>query len=270
MSRNDERLDIHLVKIGLMESREKAKKNIIAGNVFVNNRRVIKPALIVSVQDYIEIKDEVLPYVGRGGLKLEKALRLFDVNVKAKTYLDIGASTGGFTHCLLRNGAEKVYAIDVGCGQLSPLLLNDSRVINMEGTNIRKVTKGDFIDTPNGAVIDVSFISLKLVLPIVKELIKDNGDIVILIKPQFEAGRINVGKRGVIKSPLVHKEVLLNILSFSRGLNLFVKNLTYSPIKGPEGNIEFLAYLGKNSESQYISNLSSWIDIIVREAHDNL
>ncbi|MCX7903970.1 MAG: TlyA family RNA methyltransferase [Caloramator sp.] len=264
-----ERLDVLLVQKGFFETREKARKNIMAGLVFVDGIRVDKAGEKVNVDSNIEIKGNALPYVSRGGLKLEKALLSFNINLNDKVAIDVGASTGGFTDCMLKNGAKKVFAIDVGYGQLAWELRNDPRVVVMERTNIRFVKPEDLGEFADFASIDVSFISLKLVLPVVKSLLKDDGEIVALIKPQFEAGREKVGKKGVVRDPDVHKEVITEIFNFAKSINFGICGLQFSPIKGPEGNIEYLLYLSKNTNND-IENLQLEISNIVYEAHSKL
>lgn len=262
-----DRLDVILVKRGYFQSREKARSSIMAGIVFVNNERVDKPGAKFSDDIQVDIKSNINPYVSRGGLKLEKTLKIFSINLKGKTAIDIGASTGGFTDCMLKNGAIKVFAIDVGYGQLAWELRNDERVICMERTNIRYVKPDDIGMLADFASIDVSFISLKKVLPVAKELINDHGEIVCLVKPQFEAGREKVGKHGVVREPEVHKEVIESIVSFAIETGLKVKGLDYSPIKGPEGNIEYLLYLSKQEKGLMGEELSGEVQKVVEESH---
>jgi len=238
------RLDLLIFQKGLTESRERARTEIMSGRVFVNGRRVDKPGTFVDENSEIELKGTALEFVSRGGLKLQKALAYFEIDAKGKTCLDCGASTGGFTDCLLKSGAAKVYAVDVGYGQLAWTIRNDPRVVVMERTNIRYVTREQIPDPIDICVIDVSFISLRLVLPVVKNLLKPDGEIVCLIKPQFEAGKDKVGKKGVVRDKSVHREVLVSFVEFAKSSGFAVKGLTFSPIKGPEGNIEYLGYLG--------------------------
>lgn len=240
------RLDSLLVERGLVNSREKAKTSIMAGLVTVNGQRVDKPGADVSMDAKVEVKGPAIPYVSRGGLKLEKAISTFHLALKDKIMVDIGASTGGFTDCALQHGAKKVYAVDVGYGQLDWKLRNDSRVINLERTNIRYIDNGVIDQQPDLITIDVSFISLGLVMPKAAEMISAGGEVVALIKPQFEAGREKVGKKGVVRDPAVHVEVIDRVISLAGSLDFTVKDLTFSPIKGPEGNIEYLLYLTKN------------------------
>lgn len=247
MSEKKERLDTLLVEKGILSSREKAKASIMAGEIFVNDQRVDKAGEKVSVDSKIEFKGKTLKYVSRGGLKLEKAMKSFPIVLNDKICMDIGASTGGFTDCMLQNGAKKVYAVDVGYGQFAWKLRTDERVVCMERTNIRYVTEEDISDKLDFASIDVSFISLKKIMPAVVNLLKDNGEVVALIKPQFEAGREKVGKKGVVRDIEVHKEVVYDIVDYLLSINLNVLGLSYSPIKGPEGNIEYLIYFSKDN-----------------------
>lgn len=244
-----ERLDVLLVQRGLAPSREKAKTMIMAGNVFVNNNREDKAGATFAKDCQIEIHGSTLKYVSRGGLKLEKAIKEFGVSLQGKTTADIGASTGGFTDCMLQNGAVKVFAIDVGYGQLAWSLRQDERVVNMERTNVRNVTPVDIGELLDLASIDVAFISLEKVLPAVIGILKAQGEIVALIKPQFEAGKEKVGKKGVVRDPAVHQEVIFKVLSEAKELGLTPTALTYSPVKGPEGNIEYLVWLLKGAEN---------------------
>ena len=246
-----ERLDVLLVNRGMVESREKAKAIIMTGNVFVNEQREDKAGQKFPVDVYIEIRGKKLKFVSRGGYKLEKALQVFPIDLTDLTCMDVGASTGGFTDCMLQNGAVKVYAVDVGHGQLAWKLRNDERVVCMEKTNIRYVTPEDVADKINFSSIDVSFISLTKVLGPVKELLSDDGQIVCLIKPQFEAGREKVGKHGVVRDSAVHLEVIEKVIDFAISIGFEVLNLEFSPVKGPEGNIEYLLHLQKHTEGSY-------------------
>ena len=241
--KHKERLDVLLVSLGLAESRAKAQATIMAGEVYVNGQKADKSGMEVDITANIEVRGSACPYVSRGGLKLEKALRNFGVAPTGYVCSDSGASTGGFTDCLLQQGASKVFAIDVGYGQLAWKIRNDPRVVVMERTNIRYVTLEDLGEPLDLSVIDVSFISLSLVLPVVKTLLKPTGQVLCLIKPQFEAGKDKVGKKGVVRDPAVHEEVLQNFISLAKSLDFTIRNLTFSPVKGPEGNIEFLAHL---------------------------
>lgn len=241
-----ERIDVLMYNKGIAESREKAKRLVMAGNVFIDNARVDKPGTKVNVNSVITLKGNMLKYVGRGGYKLEKALKCFDIDILNITAVDIGASTGGFTDCLLQNGAKKVYSIDVGYGQLDWKLRNNDKVTVLERTNFRYINSSIFKEKIDVVVIDVSFISLKNILPKVKEISNDDTTIITLIKPQFEAGRDKVGKKGVVKNKEVHLEVLNNILQYCIQNNMYIDSLTYSPIKGAEGNIEYLALIKNN------------------------
>jgi 23S rRNA (cytidine1920-2'-O)/16S rRNA (cytidine1409-2'-O)-methyltransferase len=248
-----QRLDLVMVEKGLVESRERAKRIILSGAVYVAGQRIDKAGTFVSPEDDIYIERDSMPFVSRGGLKLEKALDYFKPPVNGRVYLDVGASTGGFTDCLLQYGAKKVYAIDVGYGQLAWTLRQDKRVVVMERTNIRNVTRADFDVSPQGAVVDVSFISLKVVLPVIKGLLLPDSHIIALVKPQFEAGPKKVGKKGVVRSQETHREVLESIVSTCYGLGFTVEGLTFSPIKGPKGNVEFLIHLYNNHEDSMSS-----------------
>lgn len=242
-----ERLDVLLVQRGLAPSREKAKTMIMEGNVFVAGQREDKAGSVFDDKAKIEVRGNTLKYVSRGGLKLEKAIENFEINLQNKICMDIGASTGGFTDCMLQNGADKVYAVDVGYGQFAWSLRQDSRVVCMEKTNIRYVQPADIDDVLDFASVDVSFISLEKVLPAAKDLLSPQGEMVCLIKPQFEAGREKVGKKGVVRDPKVHKEVIEKVLAFAQKIGFSVLNLEFSPIKGPEGNIEYLVHISKES-----------------------
>lgn len=241
-----ERLDVLLVKRNLAESREKAKAIIMSGNVFVEGQREDKAGTTFSDEVSIEIKGHTLPYVSRGGLKLEKAIKNFDVSVAGKVCTDVGASTGGFTDCMLQNGAKKVYAIDVGRGQLAWKLRQDERVVCMEKTNIRYVTPEDLGEPIDFSSIDVSFISLTKVLLPIRNYLRERGQIVALIKPQFEAGREKVGKKGVVREKSTHVEVIEMVKDYALSIGFDILNLEFSPIRGPEGNIEYLIHLEKS------------------------
>ncbi len=244
-----ERLDILMVKRALAPSREKARAMIMEGLVFVDGRREDKAGSQFADTVSIEVHGNTLKYVSRGGFKLEKALESFGIDLSGKVCMDVGASTGGFTDCMLQNGAAKVYAVDVGYGQFAWKLRQDERVVCLEKTNIRYVTPGDIADPIEFASVDVSFISLTKVIGPVRELLSDNGEAVCLIKPQFEAGRENVGKKGVVRDPEVHREVIEQVASFARENGYHVLDLDFSPIKGPEGNIEYLIYLKKDPDA---------------------
>ncbi|MCL2081834.1 MAG: TlyA family RNA methyltransferase [Oscillospiraceae bacterium] len=263
-----ERLDITITQRGLCTSREQAKGLIMSGTVYVNGQREDKPGHAVGTGACIEIRGETNPYVSRGGLKLEKALEVFGFDPAGMRVLDVGASTGGFTDCLLKNGASHVTAVDVGYGQLAWALRNDERVTSLERVNIRTLTREAIGAVPDFAVIDVSFISLKLVLPSVIALLKEGGEIICLIKPQFEAGRGQVGKNGVIKDPQVHFEVLRNFCAEVLTLGYHTAGLDFSPVKGPKGNIEFLAYLMPKEEKHDLSEEK--IRAVVEAAHREL
>lgn len=262
------RLDAFLVDSGLAESREKAKAYIMAGIVFVNNQKADKPGTTIKPDDIVEMRGATLKYVSRGGLKLEKAMECFPIDLTDKICADIGASTGGFTDCMLQNGAKKVYAIDVGYGQLAWKLRCDERVINLERTNFRYVTCEQIPEKLDFASVDVSFISLSLILPVMAKLLKDGAYAVCLIKPQFEAGKDKVGKKGVVRDINVHLEVNNKISQaiISNGFSLL--GLDYSPIKGPEGNIEYLAFIQK--AEQPIIDSSVLISDIVEKSHSAL
>lgn len=271
-----ERLDVLLVKQGYAPSREKAKAIIMSGNVFVDGEREDKAGSVFEEDKCVlTVKENPLKYVSRGGLKLEKAMDRFGVRLDGKICMDVGASTGGFTDCMLQNGAVKVYSVDVGHGQLAWKLRNDERVVCMEKTNIRYVTPEDIADPIGFASIDVSFISLTKVLGPVKALLEDNGQIVCLIKPQFEAGREKVGKKGVVREPAVHLEVIDMVIDYALSIGFEALNLEFSPIKGPEGNIEYLLYLQKHPEDQeaeYAVRREAAADpkAVVAEAHQTL
>jgi 23S rRNA (cytidine1920-2'-O)/16S rRNA (cytidine1409-2'-O)-methyltransferase len=239
------RLDIEMVNRGLSESREKAKALIMSGIVYVNNQKALKGGDKIKDGDQIEIRGQKLPFVSRGGLKLDKAIKSFNIDLNNQFCMDIGASTGGFTDCMLQNGAHKVYAVDVGYGQLAWKLRNDERVINMERTNIRYLDYDLIEEEIDFVSIDVAFISLKLVLPVAYNVLKEGGSVVALIKPQFEAGKDDVGKKGVVRDIAIHRRVIKEVVDFSIASGFSVCGLDFSPIKGPEGNIEFLLLLTK-------------------------
>lgn len=256
-----ERLDALLTAKGLFESRAKAQAAIMAGQILVNEQKIDKPGTQVPEDAAIRILGDKLPYVSRGGLKLEKALKIFPISVEGKVVADIGASTGGFTDCALQNGAAKVYAIDVGYGQLAWKLRSDERVVNMERTNVRYLEKEHLAEMVDAATIDVAFISLDKVLPAVHKILKPEGFVIALIKPQFEAGKENVGKKGVVRDPKVHEAVINNVIAFAKNEGFGIAGLEFSPIKGPEGNIEYLLYLTLQSDdavdAAYVSELVS-------------
>lgn len=263
-----ERLDVLLVQRGLAPSREKAKTMIMEGNVFVENQREDKAGTSVSTEAKIEVRGNTLKYVSRGGLKLEKAMTHFGLDMEGKVCMDIGASTGGFTDCMLQNGAKKVFAVDVGYGQFAWKLRTDERVVCMEKTNIRYVTPEDIGEELDFASVDVSFISLSKVLPPARELLKEGAEMVCLIKPQFEAGREKVGKKGVVRDPKVHLEVIEKVLDTAMELGFSILHLEYSPIKGPEGNIEYLVHIRKGTEGRTEGEIDP--QAVVAAAHGEL
>lgn len=264
--KNKERLDLFLTEHGYAETRSKAQALIMAGLVYVDGQKADKPGFAVEASQSVEVRGTACPYVSRGGLKLEKALREFGVDPKGYVCSDSGASTGGFTDCLLQQGAAKVYAIDVGYGQLAWKLRSDERVVCMERTNIRNLTPQDLGEALDLSVIDVSFISLKLVLPVIYTLLKPEGQVLCLIKPQFEAGKDKVGKKGVVRDPAVHREVLEAFLETAAACGFTLLHLTFSPVKGPEGNIEFLGHLSKAPAPPFEPDC----EFIVRQAHESL
>ena len=256
------RLDILLYECGLAESREKARALIMSGKAYVNGQKALKPGMQVDGSADLDVRGG-LPYVSRGGWKLEKALAYFNTPVDGRICIDCGASTGGFTDCLLQNGAKLVYAVDVGYGQLAWSIRNDPRVIVLERTNIRNATADMFDVQPELAVLDLSFISLALVLPVVGKLLKEGGEALCLIKPQFEAGRDKVGKKGVVRDPVTHVEVLSEFLKYSREAGFYIKGLTHSPLKGPEGNIEYLGRVSLSGYDEFVD-----CDKVVTLAHE--
>lgn len=265
-----ERLDILLVSQGLATSREKAKAVIMAGNVLVNGQREDKAGTMIDVKAQITVKGTQLKYVSRGGLKLEKAMSHFDLTLDGKVCMDVGASTGGFTDCMLQNGAVKVYSVDVGHGQLDWKLRNDERVTCMEKTNIRYVVPEDIAEPPAFVSIDVSFISLTKVLLPVRKLMTADGEVVCLIKPQFEAGREKVGKKGVVRDPKVHEEVIHKVIDYAAEIGLESRKLEFSPIKGPEGNIEYLLHLKKKEGPESVQPFEMSVEEVVKKAHETL
>lgn len=260
------RLDVLLYERGMADSRQKAQSMIMTGQVFVNDRRVDKPGTTVEETAQVIWKGKTPSYVSRGGLKLEKALKVFPIDLSGAVAIDAGASTGGFTDCMLQNGALKVYAVDVGYGQLAWSLRNDPRVVCMERTNVRYLTKETIAESLDFATVDVSFISLKLILPAIYGLMQESGQAVCLIKPQFEAGRDKVGKKGVVKDPAVHLEVLEQFLLHASESGFYVNDLSYSPVKGPEGNIEYLGYLSVRPQYPLQVDLTK----LIEEAHNAL
>lgn len=262
------RLDVALFEKGLCESREKAKALVMAGQVYVNGQKALKAGAVLKETDEIEVRGKQMPFVSRGGLKLQKAVDVFGVKLEDCICMDIGASTGGFTDCMLQHGAKKVFAIDVGYGQLAWKLRTDERVTNLERTNFRYVTREIIPDEIDFASVDVSFISLKLILPVMRGLLKDGGEAVCLIKPQFEAGREKVGKKGVVRDTSVHVEVVEGIYNYVLENGFDVLNLDFSPVKGPEGNIEYLIHLKKSENPE--SFLSKMPGEIVTSSHNVL
>lgn len=258
------RLDVLLVERGLQESRQKAQATIMAGIVYVNNQKVDKPGTAVPDDAHIEVRGKTLRYVSRGGLKLEKAMQVWPIVLEGKICADIGSSTGGFTDCMLQNGAAKVYAVDVGTNQLAWKLRTDPRVVCLEKTNARTLTTQQVPEALDFASIDVSFISLKLIFPALYGLLKEGGEVACLIKPQFEAGREKVGKKGVVRDSAVHLEVLEHFLEYAKENNFTVLGVTYSPIRGPEGNIEYLGYLCKSEEPEMAIDLRA----VVAASHE--
>lgn len=267
-----ERVDILLVEKGICETREKAKRAIMAGIIFSNSERMNKPGEKIFSDAPLQMKGNDLKYVSRGGLKLEKALAEFDLSVNNKLMLDIGSSTGGFTDCALQNGAAHCYALDVGSNQLAWKIRQDERVTVMERTNFRHSKPADFIQgLPAFASIDVSFISLKIILPVLKIILIPGGDVIALVKPQFEAGRENVGKKGIIREPKIHLDVLMKVGRFAADAGFHIKNMSFSPITGGEGNIEFLFHLQSALEGEEVNAISEPLaDNIVKAAHENL
>ena len=254
------RADVRLVELGLAPSREKARTLIMAGEVFIDTLRIDKPGAAVPEDALLTVKEQAIPFVSRGGLKLDKAVRKYGLDFTDMVTMDVGASTGGFTDCMLQNGAKKVYAIDVGYGQLDWKLRSDERVVCLERTNARYLTREQIPEELDFASIDVSFISLKLIFPALYALLREGGEVACLIKPQFEAGREKVGKKGVVRDPKVHLEVLENFLTHAKENDFTVLGITYSPIRGPEGNIEYLGYLRKSAEEDRIPDLRALVD----------
>lgn len=247
------RLDVLLLEKGLATGRDKAKAIIMAGQVYVNQQKAVKPGTEYPADSLVEVRGSALPYVSRGGLKLAKAVASFALDLRDATCIDIGASTGGFTDCMLQNGARKVYAVDVGYGQLAWELRSDERVVVLERTNIRYVTREQVPDPIDFAGADVSFISLQLVLPVAQQLLREGGEAVCLIKPQFEAGRGKVGKKGVVRDPAIHREVVQRVVAFAAATGLCPVALDFSPVRGPKGNIEYLLHLQKSQEPSRIA-----------------
>lgn len=260
------RLDTYLVENNMVSGRDLAKSLIMEGRVYVNNQKADKAGTQISEKDSVELRGEPMRYVSRGGLKLEKAMKSFGIELEGCVAMDIGASTGGFTDCMLQNGAKKVFSVDVGYGQLAWKLRTDERVVNMERTNIRFVTPEDIDGSLDFASIDVAFISLKLVLPVAYRLLSETGRVVALIKPQFEAGRDKVGKKGVVRDMTVHIDVVREITAFAKEIGFCVYGLDFSPIRGPEGNIEYLLYIGKGGESNALIT-DEFTESMVKQSH---
>lgn len=264
-----QRLDTLLLQNGLETSRERAKSLIMQGIVYVDGQKADKPGSLFPESSEVEVRGKKLPYVSRGGLKLEKAMEVFPISLQGRTCMDIGASTGGFTDCMLQNGAVKVYCIDVGYGQLAWKLRTDSRVVNFERTNVRYMMPEDISEPPSFVSIDVSFISLALVLPVAHRLMEEDGECVCLIKPQFEAGRDKIGKKGIVRDPKVHLEVIEKVIKIAKQISFTVCGLNFSPVKGPEGNIEFLIYLKKSGDTTTNTAFQT-PDAVVAAAHQSL
>lgn len=267
MANNSKRLDIAVFEQGYAESRARAGALIMAGQVYVNGQKTTKSGYALKPDDVLEVRGDKLKYVSRGGLKLEKAMSEFPIKLDGCVCMDIGASTGGFTDCMLQNGAKKVYAVDVGYGQLAWKLRSDERVVNMERTNFRYLTADDIAEKLDFASVDVSFISLKIILPVLYELLDDGATAVCLIKPQFEAGKEKVGKKGVVRDIEVHREVVETIIDFAFETGYSVLALSFSPIKGPEGNIEYLMYIKK--EQNNVQQVD-YIDDVIERSHEVL
>lgn len=262
------RLDVAVFEGGYAPSREKAKAIIMAGQVYVNNQKVDKAGFELKEGDTLEVRGRAIPYVSRGGLKLEKAMQVFPISLENKVCMDIGASTGGFTDCMLQNGASKVYSVDVGYGQLAWKLRCDKRVVNMERTNFRHIDIDSVEDKMDFASVDVSFISLKHIFPNLNLLLKDGGEAVCLIKPQFEAGKDKVGKKGVVREASTHLEVVQNVIKMALENGFSVDGLEFSPIKGPEGNIEYLLYIHKSNDPKVAENVDP--KELVNQSHEEL
>lgn len=262
------RLDAELLARGLVPSRERGRALIMAGVVYVQGQKALKAGQTVRPDEHIEVRENINPYVSRGGLKLEKAMAAFPIRLTDTVCMDVGASTGGFTDCMLQNGAAKVYAIDVGYGQLAWKLRTDPRVVNLERTNFRYCTREHVPDPVDFASVDVSFISLRIILPVLRTLLREGGECVCLIKPQFEAGRENVGKKGVVRDVAVHENVVTNMLAFAAENGFDVLGLTFSPIKGPEGNIEYLMYLRHGGGTRNVTDEQA-VEL-VRRSHELL
>lgn len=268
MAEKKKRLDVAICELNLAESREKAQALIMAGQVYVNDQKALKAGASIKPDDRIEVRGARLAYVSRGGLKLEKAMQVFPITLDGKVCMDVGASTGGFTDCMLQNGASKVYSIDVGYGQLAWKLRTDERVVNLERTNFRYLTDEQVSEPIDFASVDVSFISLKIILPVLFNFLKDGGEAVFLIKPQFEAGKGNVGKKGVVRDKKIHEEVVEKISNFAFETGFSVIDIDFSPVKGPEGNIEYLMFLQKKETPAYA--LEKSVSELVEKSHSVL
>lgn len=268
MAEKKKRLDVAICEFNLAESREKAQALIMAGQVYLNGQKALKAGASIKPDDKIEVRGARLAYVSRGGLKLEKAMQVFPISLENSVCMDVGASTGGFTDCMLQNGAQKVYSIDVGYGQLAWKLRTDERVVNLERTNFRYLTEEQVSQPVDFASVDVSFISLKIILPVLYRFLKNGGESVCLIKPQFEAGRENVGKKGVVRDKKVHENVVRTISAFAFETGFSVIGIDFSPVKGPEGNIEYLMYLRKEETPVYAAEDS--IQNLVEKSHSVL
>lgn len=265
-----ERLDILLVKKGFYQSRERAKASIMAGIVYVDGQKSDKAGNMVDTEAEITVKENICPYVSRGGLKLEKSMKIWPISLENTVCMDIGASTGGFTDCMLQNGAAKVYAVDVGYGQLDYKLRIDPRVVNMEKCNIRYLDFDKISEPVDFISIDVSFISLKLVFPVASKLLGENGSLVCLVKPQFEAGREQVGKKGIVRDKKVHRQVIENVIQYAEDNGFFTAGLTFSPVTGAKGNIEYLLFLTKQQQDGLMPVDDAAVDNIVNTSHEEL
>ena len=270
MRRLKERLDVLLVKKGFYQSRERAKASIMAGIVYVDGQKSDKAGNMIDTEAEITVKENICPYVSRGGLKLEKSMKIWDIKLENAVCMDIGASTGGFTDCMLQNGAAKVYAVDVGYGQLDYKLRTDPRVVNMEKCNIRYLDFDKIAEPVDFISIDVSFISLKLVLPVASKLLAETGSLVCLVKPQFEAGREQVGKKGIVRDKKVHRQVIENVIQYAEESGFFIAGLTFSPVTGAKGNIEYLLFLTKMALDISVPVNEETVDNIVNASHEEL
>ncbi|MDD5927006.1 MAG: TlyA family RNA methyltransferase [Firmicutes bacterium] len=265
-----ERLDVLLVKKGLYQSRERAKASIMAGIVYVDGQKSDKAGNMVDTEAEITVKENICPYVSRGGLKLEKSMKIWHINLENKVCMDIGASTGGFTDCMLQKGASKVYAVDVGYGQLDYKLRTDPRVVNMEKCNIRYLDLDKIYDPIDFISIDVSFISLRLVFPVASRLLGEKGSLVCLVKPQFEAGRDQVGKKGIVRDRKVHKQVIENVIQYAEENGFYAYGLTFSPVTGAKGNIEYLLFLTTQPHKDLTAVDEAVVDVVVNDSHEEL